>query len=247
MPIATAGDLISLALRTAGILGQGQSASAEDSADALALLNMMVAQWQRRRWLVWDLVDTAFVSTGAATYTVGSGFNFNVPRPDKIDSAFARMVALTPPVDYPLTIVESREDYNQIALKTFSTFPSAVFYESAFPVGVLHFWPIPPATTFELHIATKAQLPFYPVLTSALNLPPEYTEAALYSLAVRLAMNYGQQPNPGHAALMKAALATIRAANTQVSTLGMPAGVSGRRGSGIAASADPRFQSGWWG
>jgi hypothetical protein len=59
-------------------------------------------------------------------------------------------------------------------------------------------------------------------------------------------MNYGLQPQPGHVAAMRAALNTIRMANTEVAVLGMPAGVSGGRGSGRAASADPAFQSGGW-
>lgn len=249
MPIATAGDLIGLALRTSGVLGQGQSAGAEDNSDALAFMNMMVAQWQRRRWLVWDLADTACTSTGALSYQVGSGFSFNVARPDKIDSAFARQLPATGsgPLDYPLGIIESREDYNRIALKSLTSWPAGVFYDSQFQVGVLYFWPIPQAGAFELHIATKAQLPRYSVLTDALNLPPEYTEALLYALAVRLTMNYGMPTRPDHVAAMKAALNTIRVANAQISTMGMPGGLAGqRRYGGVAASADPRFQSGWW-
>ncbi len=304
MSINTTGDLIRLALRSTGVTGVGQSPTADDATDCLAFLTMLVAQWQRKRWLVWDLADTAVVSTGAASYTVGlatpilgpatfglfpvsyvglapgtvwndggtlaiipggstaiwpalvpgvisAGTNgaFAVARPDRIESAFARLLPSGGglAVDFPLGIIESREDYNEIGLKGLSTFPSAVFYDSAFPVGLLYFWPIPAAGQFELHIATKASLPVYTYLTDLLNVPPEYIEAMLYSLAVRISMNYGQQPNPGHVAALRASLNTLRQANTQIATLDMPAGVTGRRGgSGVAASASPAFQSGGW-
>jgi hypothetical protein len=247
MPISTAGDLIMLALRTSGILGQGQSAAAEDSSDALNLLNMMIEQWQRKRWLTWSLVDTFVVSTGAQSYQVGSGFAFNVPRPDKINSAFARLLGgASGPLDVPLGIIPSREDYNNIALKSLSTWLGGVFYDPAFPVGVLYFWPVPAAGQFELHIATKAHLPYYNDLNAALNLPPEYTQAALYSLAVQLTMGYGLPTRPDHVGAMRAALNTIRVSNAAVPTLGLPGAVLPRRGGSIAASADPRFQSGLW-
>ncbi len=36
-------------------------------------MNMMLAQWQRKRWLVYSLDDVSFAPTGAASYTVGVG------------------------------------------------------------------------------------------------------------------------------------------------------------------------------
>lgn len=247
MALNTAGDLITFALKTAGVNGVGQTPSAEDSNDSLVLLSSMVAQWQRKRWLVWSLAETVLVSTGAASYTVTPGGNFSIARPDRIDSAFARLNASGPnPIDFGLGIVESREDYNAKALKSQSTFPAAVFYESAFPIGVLHFWPIPPATLYELHIFTKAALPGYANLTDPLNLPPEYLEAAIYSLTVRLALNFGMDPRPAHVAAARAALNTIRLANTQIGVLAMPAELAPRHSGGIAAGSDPAFQTGSW-
>ena len=248
MALTTAGDLITLALRNAGVNGVGQSPSAEDANDALVILSAMVAGWQRKRWLVWSLADTALVSTGAASYTVGPAGAFVMARPDKLEAAYARLLNSGPTfLDAGLSIIEAREDWSRISLKSLTTFPSAVFYDSAWPTGVLHVWPIPAAGIYEIHIVTKATLPGFAALTDPLNLPPEYIEALLYSLAVRLAMNYGLQPQPAHIQAMRAALNTVRMANTEVALLGMPAGVSGGRGgSGRAASADPAFQSGGW-
>lgn len=147
-------------------------------------------------------------------------------------------------VDVPLGLIESREDYNLIAIKGLQAWPSAVFYESAFPTGVLHFWPVPSPSVYELHIFTKAALPVYTGLTDLLNLPPEFLEAAKYSLVVRLAADWGMQPRPAHVAAMRAALNTVRMANTQEPSLRMPGDLPGRarrNGTNMAA-----FISGRW-
>jgi hypothetical protein len=226
----TAGDLISFALRTSGIVGVGQTAAAEDAQTGLELLRDLVAEWQRKRWLVWSLTDVAKTSTGAATYTVATGGDFNTPRPDRIDSAYARLLPtqgnLT--VDYPLALITSREEYNQIPIKGLPTFPGAVFYESAWPVGVAHFWPVPPPGMFELHLTTKAALPAYAALSDNVGVPPEYMAALIYSLAVELTMNYGLDPKPSLVARMRVALNTMRMANLQPQELGMPSGLGGR-------------------
>ncbi len=233
--IRTTGDLITFALRTSGINGVGQTPLAEDSNTGLQLLSNIVAEWQRRRWLVWSLVDTAITATGADSYSVGSGGDFDIARPDKLEAAYARLLPTGPglSVDYPLGLILAREDFSKITLKTLTTFPGSVFYDSAYPTGQLYFWPVPPAGQFDLHIVTKQGMPSYTALTDDLALPPEYMSAALYSLAVELALNYGLDPRPGVIMKMRAALQTIRLANVQPATLSLPPGVMGRyRGTG---------------
>ena len=294
--ISTAGDLIAFCFRVSGINGVGQTASADDTNDAMTTLTAMLGQWQRKRWLVPDLTETVVVATGALSYTVGPSGTFAIPRPDRIESAFVRFLpgvagtftnnggvitilpgtsslptsptGLGPGVywnnggvlcitsgtptgtgtnylDYPIGIIQSREDYNSISLKYLATLPQAVFYDSAFPVGNLFFWPVPPAGAYELHVFTKSALPVYVNLTDPLNLPPEYIEAAKYSLVVRLSMDWGMTPKPAHVGAMRAALNTIRMANTQIAQLQMPGGLPGRsRRGGLAAFSDPAFLGG---
>jgi hypothetical protein len=230
MALTTAGDLITFALKTAGVLGVGQTASAEDANDGLVLLSAMFAQWQRQRWLIWSLVDTALTSTGATTYTVGLTGDFAIARPDKIDSAFVRLLSSNPtPIDWPLVIIEAREDYNLIAAKTLQSVPVALFYDSAYPTGILRIWPVPPASIYEIHITTKVKLPALTALTDLLTVPPEYTEALIYSLAVRLCMNYGIEPRPSLVGAMKVAMNTLRLANTQIESLLIPGELLGPR------------------
>lgn len=240
-------DLLRSALITSGSVSLTQTIYAEDLYLSLGLLNNLLAQWQRKRWLVWCDVETSLVSTGAATYSVATGGDFDIARPDRIEAAFVRILGSGgPAMDSGLSIIEAREDWSQVALKSLSTFPAAVFYESTFPAGILHVWPIPPADAYEVHIVTKAPLPSALDLTTDIALPPEYAQALMFTLACMLRPVYGLPPDQTLQANMRGSLNTLRQANAQVATLGMPAGVSGRRGGGMAAGSSPSFQTGGW-
>ena len=224
----TPADLINLALLDSGVIGQGQSASGEDVNNAFTRLNMMMAQWNRKRWLVYALVDTAKVSTGAQSYTLGIGGDFNIARPDRLeDGNYVRILTagVTQQTDYPLKLINSHEDYNQIIIKSMGTFPQAVFYDTQYPLGVLRFWPIAQASTYELHILTKTPLNGFASLASPVNLPDEYQAVILYNLQVRLRAAYRLPPDPIIIALAKDALNVIRNSNTQIPSLRMPAAV----------------------
>lgn len=219
----TALDIIKLALAPPGIVALGQTPKAEDTNRSLMLLNMMLGQWQRKRWLVYHLVDQALQMTGAQSYTIGLGGQFNIARPDRVEAAFIRMLVPTGPnqIDYPLRLLESREDYNRLALKTLNSFPQYLFYDSAFPLGNLFPWPLP-SSQYELHVSLKEQLGTFALASTALNLPPEYFEALWTNLSVRLFAIYQRDIDPVILGLAKASLNTIRGANTQIPVLVMP-------------------------
>jgi len=222
----TALDIITLAFRDAGILGVGQSLLPEDYNDALTRMNMMIAQWRVKRWLVWHLVDKSVVSTGAQSYTVGPGGDINVSvRPDKLESAFFRMLPGangTQAVDYPLQLLFSYEDYARITLKSLVSFSQCIFYDNAWPLGRIYPWPIPQASLYEVHIILKHVLDEFANLTSSFDFPPEYLAALHYNMVVRLRAAYRMPEDPGFNDLAKDAMQTIRAANAQIPSLVMP-------------------------
>lgn len=229
--MTTVAELISLALLDSGVIGQGQTASAEDTNNAFRRLNMMLSQWQRKRWLVYHLIDVSLTSTGAQSYTIGTGGNFNTPRPDRLEAAFFRQIAGSgvQQIDYPLDLIQSREDYNNIALKTMGTWPSAIFYDSAYPLGNIYVWPVPAASLYAIHLTLKQPLTQFATLVETINLPPEYEAALHYNLCTRLRPAYQLAPDPSITALAVDSLNVIRNANTQLATLKMPAAVLGTR------------------
>lgn len=229
--MATARDIVTLALADAGIVGVGQTPLAEDSNRALVRLNWMISQWARKRWMVYHLVDLGFTSTGAQSYTVGPGMNYNISvRPDKIKSAFARQLVPAAPnqVDYPLEVIESRETYNLISLKQLTSFPYYVFYDAAYPTGLLYPWPIPQAGLYAVHITVEEVLVQLASLNTTVIFPDEYQPALHSNLVCILRAAYRLPVDPFWLGKAKADLNVVKNANEAISRLRMPAELAGR-------------------
>ncbi len=228
--MSTVNDLLTLALIDSGVLGVEQIPQAEDIQNAKTRANYMIAQWNRKRWLIYNLTDVFVTTNGAETYSIGPGQNFNTPRPDRLeDGCFLRQLPTggQQQIDYPLQLLSSHEDYNRIRLKTMGTWPSIMFYDSNWPTGTIYAWPVPQANQYELHILVKHQLTQLVNLTDTINLPPEYEAALSYNLQVRLRVAYRMPADPAMIALAKDSLNVIRGANIQVPTMKMPPTVIG--------------------
>lgn len=227
----TMGDIVNESLKECGRIGLGQTALPEDFNAGWMRLQWMLQQWQVKRWLVYHLVTRLVTSTGVRTYTVGPGGNIdtgaNTSRPDKIESAFLRQLAVAPAaqIDYPVGLIQSMEDYNTIGLKGLVSFPGWVYYDPSWPLGTLYAWPVPQAVIYAVGITVKEQLPTkFLNQATVLNLPYEYYAAILYNLALRLRPKfqigtYAGDPLPG---LARDSLATLRGANTAIARLRMP-------------------------
>lgn len=229
-------DIINLALKDCGALGVGQVALAEDVNDAFTRLRWMMAQWSNQRWLVYHLVDGVITSTGALNYSIGPGGQiagwtdgggvvhpFTV-RPDRIESAFFRQTIQSSPsqIDYPLQLVQSKEEYNRIALKQLQSFPSYLFYDSDTPLGYLYPWPVIQPAIYELHVSVKQILDQFTSITQVVSFPDEYLAAIHFNLTKRLCHAYKLPVDADLRADAKESLAIVRGANVQIGQLRMP-------------------------
>jgi hypothetical protein len=222
-------DIVASALRTAGILGIGQEASNDDLRDGFQHLNMMLATWNQKRAHVFGMDDFSILATGAVSYTVGPGGDFSIPRPDRIEAAYIRQnYEADNPVDFPLTILTSREDYSRIGLKDLSSFPSVVYYNQSYPLGELFVWPVP-QSVYEIHLVVRTQLQGFATPADMVNLPPQYLDAILWNLALRLCILYRVDPG-SVTAMAKASLQGITGTNVQIPELTMPSGVRATSG-----------------
>ena len=228
--MTTALDICTDALALIGVAAEGQDPDAATANLALRFLNRMLAQWARKRWLNYHLLDIACVGQNTPGLTVGPGGAFNTPRPDRIESAYLRLgmtTGLSGQADYPLSVMQSREDYARVMLKSMAAWPAAVFYDAAYPVGTLYVWPVC-SQAYEVHILVKDSSALnLPALSAIVTMPPEYEEAMVYNLAGHLTAPFGRELPREIPAMASAALNTLRQANVQVPMLGMPAGVRG--------------------
>lgn len=195
MALSTPLDIIKLALKVSGVNGVGQGPSDEDVNDAFDILNSILSEWQISRWSVYDLVDVSLTSTAALSYTVGPTGDFVFPgqRPDKIDAAFARLIATG--ADSYLYPFMSREGYDRVPVKSAPGIPESFFYDAANgPVGTIFIYPVPPAT-YSLHVQAKASLGQFAALTDTVTLPRPYVTAMLWELAVAMRPLFQMEPD----------------------------------------------------
>lgn len=160
--MATARDFIILAAKEAGVLGIGQTLLPEDINDIFILLHRMLAQWQKRRWLVPNLIDVVGLGNNNISNLIGPGQYYNSARPDKIQAAYFKQLnggACSQDVSYPLRAIWSYEDYANIQLKNLNTWPQYFFYDGKFPYGNVFIWPIP-SQMYEIHLIVKGPIGF---------------------------------------------------------------------------------------
>lgn len=253
----TCQDVVYAALKKSGIMGLGQSPypSGSDVLDAQNDFSDMLAEWNAETYLTWGKLDLSFVSDGRAgpglggAYTVGPGGNYSIiPRPDRIEAAYLRILANTSisgsgmPVDQPLKEIPAREQYARVALKQLVAFPKAYFYDSAATagggqapgttsLGNLYIYPWPQAFLYETHIIVKSVFPLLlPLNTDLSGIPPQYRGTMKFCLAQRLRQAYGKglRPDTELNKLARAGLWKLRQSNVQVPELRMPQMVLGR-------------------
>jgi hypothetical protein len=195
--------------------------------DSFNLLNMMMAQWQRRRYMVYQLITAKKQATGAISYTVGPGGDFDMPRPAKLEFAYFRQNVATPlPVSYPLEILRAREDYDRISIKDLNAFPRFAFYDGAYPLGNLFVWPIP-NDQYEIDITVMQQLQQFRSINDQITLPPEYSAALMWNLVLELYPFFGLPVSDVAAKKAEASMRIIEEVNAQIPRLQMPAALIG--------------------
>lgn len=311
--MTTARDLCIDALKESGALGVGQTPLAEDINDAFTRLDRMVAQWQKKRWLVPSLQSIYKIWPGTKSVTVGINGFFDIQRPNDVKGGYIIQINTgSNPVSLPLKKIFSYEDYIRIAVKDLPSLGTYFFYDGQFPLANLFVWPVPQDGQYEVHILIESLLGFGSTITSAviesggtlytdgiynnvpliasgifqssvgsgataditvtagaiavvnlltggqdyvindslsvnpadvggtgggflylvrnigpninteIVMPPEYEEALMYNLAIRVCSMFQVPPMDETRRLAKASLNTIRVANTQIPALIMP-------------------------
>jgi len=187
--MATAADIIKLALKDIGVLGEAESASAYLVADGLTTLNQMLAEWQLTGVNIFAQQDITKVVTGAVSYTIGlADSDITAAPPARITAAFLRVSS----IDYAIEILDTFEEYNSIIQKTLSgSYPEFLYYNADDPKGVIYLYPQPTVGT--LHLITDVTFPVYATSADALSIPSAYELAVRFSLGELLAFTMGAQ------------------------------------------------------
>lgn len=242
---ATVQGLITDALMDAGVVGNDETVEQPILNRSFRQFNRLLGTWNVKRFMIFNLKTYSVTSTGAQSYTVGNGQQLDTgqSRPDRVESALLRQPngsggANSGPFDWPLKVIQSRENYNMIAMKQLGTFSKALYYQTAWPIGLIYPWPIPQASIYEVHVTFKEQLLQIVNLQDPINLPPEYEDALEWVLAERFRAANRLPPDPMISKFAANGINAIRLANTQVPTMVMPDEVLNRGASGYNYRSD---------
>lgn len=194
MATITARTIIKKAMKELGVIGVGQAVNAEMEDDAFLALNNMLEKWSNERLMVQEIVEEAeTLTSGQASYTVGSGGNFDTNRPVAIEKdAFIRDSGGN---DHPVQVL-TMDVYRAETVKTTSGRPDYLAYTPEFPLGKMYLYPTPDNSTDVLHYRAVPLLDSFATVTTSVEYAPGYEDAIILNLAVRIAPSWGKQPSP---------------------------------------------------
>lgn len=192
----TVNTLCFQALRTLNIVGRGQSASSQQLADALYLLNELLDSWSATGAMIYavNLNEYNIVTPFKQFYTIGPGGDFDTgsnPRPVNITTGTYQIQGGSTPNDMGMVQV-TIDEYTLIASKQTTSTVSTVFcYQPEFPLGIIRFWPLPAATTV-IKFTSYNSFPTILAAPDSVVFPPAYSKAIRLLLVQALAPLYGK-------------------------------------------------------
>jgi hypothetical protein len=184
--VATVNDTITRSLKALGHLGRTEVPTGQEFIDALYAHNQLLESWSTEGLMSYATLERSFsLVANTQSYTIGSGGVINVTRPIDITQAYVRDGNGQ---DHPLDII-SRELWNNIGLKTTTQeYPSTLFYDPTFPLGVIYVWPVPTAGRTVFYDSVLNQVTAS-TGTMSISMPPGYERTFVSNLALELMAN----------------------------------------------------------
>ena len=210
--MATARDLINDSLRTLGVLASGEASTAAIAVDALTVLNERIEFLNMTGVTVYSIQPSTQSTTGAqGAYTLGTGGNWNITRPQYID----RLVYVSDNNDWMMAELTELE-WQLATPKTLqSTIPTHWHDDDGYPLRTINLWPVP-SVNASIKIYSWVQLGALASLDTTVDFPPGYRGFLRYELAVALAPEYEQPVSGVLAQLWRESKANVQRLNTRI-------------------------------
>ena len=210
--MTTARQIIEQALRSIQVLGQGQTLSANEAAYALEMLNDLLGSWSVEGGLVFQDVIETFSLTGAASYTIGTGGDFNTARPYDITNAYVTAVGGSN--DYPLQRY-SQSQYANLSNKSITSgISEAYYFDNNFPLANIFLYP-KPTSSYTITLYSRKPLTEFTTLNTDISLPSGYKRALQQNLAIDLAPTYEREPTQSLLSMARESKDNVLASNTR--------------------------------
>lgn len=226
--MATTGDQINGALRLIGMLAEGETPSAETSADALFALNQMIDSWSAERLMIYSTQDQTFSwPQGTISRTIGPTGDFVGNRPVQLDDSTYFRDASTG-VSFGIKII-NQQQYDGIAVKTVtSTYPQVIWCNMDMPSMSMYIYPVP-TRAIEFHFISVTELNQPATLATNLVFPPGYLRAFRFNLACEIATEFGVEPPRNVSRIAMASKRTVKRINDPLDIMSIPYAIVGTR------------------
>lgn len=194
-----ASDIAQGALEDIGVLATGEQISPADLSVALPRLQRWVDQVNARRELIFSISFLLFTLTANhGPHTIGPNGDFNLPlRPVKIVGAnWILNSTSSNPIDSPVIRIMDADWWQRNPTKSLqSSIVTHLYYDPAIPLGNLNFWPISNAANpVRLEVWNSLAQPI--TAQSSLSLPPGYWDAAVLTIAKKMAPLFNRPFGP---------------------------------------------------
>lgn len=204
-------EIIQDALIEIGVQDPSEAMDATKAAFGLRALNRLVQKWNVDELMVYTVNRNEWpLTAGKQVYTIGTGGDFNAPRPTRISMA---SVLLSSGQEIEIDILND-EEWRGIVLKTTqSTFPTKIWPTGNMPLNSLYLWPVPTDSTTKLVLYTWGKTENFASLDDDVVFPNGYEEALITNLALALVGPYGTPVPPTLPARASDATSKIKGLN----------------------------------
>lgn len=190
----TASTILSAAFKDLGVLGVGETMSANMAQDGLYWLNSYVDQLATQPAAMPFIARQQFdVVANQSTYTMGPGGDFDTTRPTGLTGAgLLLMQSGAPPVEIPRGLLTD-DAYQAIQLKTLtSQLWTDVYFNPTYGGGLasIFLWPTPTTSTNKCILYRLDVLGGFADLTTAYDFPYGYQSLYEYGVAELLGTPY---------------------------------------------------------
>jgi len=211
--MTTARDIITRSLQKIGAIVKNEVPAADEANDGLNSLNALISSWSNDSLNIYARTWETFSLTGASSYTIGTGGNFNTARPTNIVAAYLRSGT----IDYPIDIIDDAA-YVSISYKNLQGIPEFLNYDNGYPLGRIRLYPLDNAG-YSLFLLTEKAVSQFATLDTDMSLPDGWERALIYNLALELAPEYSQKPDAYIVKIANDSLGAIRQKVAQVRTM----------------------------
>jgi hypothetical protein len=179
-------------IKTAFRLNGVNTIDDDNLALGLTLLNAMLASWGVEGLSIpcFTKEDLA-LSSGKGIYTIGLVGELATARPNRITDAYIKD---SNNHYHPLVVHNNAQEYFNQGIRNVSNIPHEIFYDPSYPLGTIYFDSLPD-NSYILELHSEKNFENLKTLGAILSVPPEYYEAILYNLAVRVSIALDNQPS----------------------------------------------------